>query len=269
LSIKSKFLREFIKEIQYNNRNPKDTKALELLDDISTNPEIVINMNTSLYRSRIVSDESKINKEKNFYGYNAKDSFIPPAKLTKDLRANYRYIPYLYCANHSYIALVETRPRMGALVSVATIVNDEPIRLLDFTIQNKPSKMSEAKKNLFLDLSTLFSTPVTNDDDILDYIPTQFIAEYAKNIGYDGIAFSSSLTPYVNKNNPDRYNIVIFNYNKCRVIKSNTVKIMNVDIECMQIDDDTVKLNTKSFIEEQLDEIIGIQNEYIVNTREA
>ena len=158
---------------------------------------------------------------------------------------------------------------MGALVSVATIVNDEPIRLLDFTIQNKPSKMSEAKKNLFLDLSTLFSTPVTKDDDILDYIPTQFIAEYAKNIGYDGIAFSSSLTPDVNKNNPDRYNIVIFNYNKCRVIKSNIVKITNVDIECMQIDDDTAKLNTKSFIEERLEEIIGIQNEYIVSTREA
>ena len=116
------------------------------------------------------------------------------------------------------------------------------------------------ERDLPYSLSTLFSTPVTNDDDVLDYIPTQFIAEYAKNIGYDGIAFSSSLTPDVNKNNPDRYNIVIFNYNKCRVIKSNIVKIINVDIECMQTDDDTAKLNTKSFIAEQLDEIIGIQN---------
>lgn len=256
--MKSKFLKEFIKEIQYNNRNPRDTKALQLLDDVSTNPEILIDINTNLYRCRIVTDDSKINNEKNFYGYNAKDSFIPPVNQTKDLRANYRYIPYLYCANNPYIALVETRPRIGALVSIATIVNEKPIRLLDFTIQNKPSKMSDAKKNLFLDLSTLFSTPIANEDDILDYIPTQFIAEYVKNIGYDGIAFSSSLTPEVNKVHLERYNIVVFNYMKCSVIKSNIVKITGVNIECVQIDDDTTQLNVKSFFEEELDEIIGI-----------
>lgn len=256
--MKSKFLKEFIKEIQYNNRNPRDTKALQLLDDVSTNPEILIDINTNLYRCRIITDDSKINNEKNFYGYNAEDSFIPPVNQTKDLRANYRYIPYLYCANNPYIALVETRPRIGALVSIATIVNEKPIRLLDFTIQNKPSKMSDAKKNLFLDLSTLFSTPIANEDDILDYIPTQFIAEYVKNIGYDGIAFSSSLTPEVNKAHLERYNIVVFNYMKCNVIKSNIVKITGINIECVQIDDDTTQLNVKSFFEEELDEIIGM-----------
>ena len=251
--LKSRYLKEFIKEIQYNNRNPKDTKALELLDDISTNPEILIDINNSFYRCRIISDKDKINKEKNFYGYNAEDSFIPPVEFTKDMRANYRYIPYLYCSNNPYISLVETRPRMGALVSVATIVNEEKIRLLDFTIQNKPSKMTEAKRNLFLDLSTLFSTPVTSDDDILDYIPTQFIAEYVKNLGYDGIAYSSSLTPDFNQYSPERYNIVVFNYKKCTVIKSNVVKIQNIYIDSMQVDDDTNKLNIKSYIEEQLD----------------
>ncbi len=211
-----------------------------------------------MYRCRSVLNSSVINKEKNFYGYNEKDSFVPPVEQTKDMRANYKYIPYLYCANNPYIALVEIRPRLGSLVSVATIVNEEPMRLLDFTIQNKPSKMSEAKKNLFLDLSILFSNPVANDDDILDYIPTQFIAEFAKNMGYDGIAFSSSLTPNINKNNPDRYNFVIFNYNKCRVVKSNVVKITNIDIESSQIDDDPIKLNIKSFVEERLDEILGV-----------
>ena len=71
-----------------------------------------------------------------------------------------------------------------------------------------------AKKNLFLDLSMLYSSPVSNTDDILDYIPTQYIAEYVKSKGYDGIAFSSSLVPEINKRHPDRFNIVVFNYNK-------------------------------------------------------
>lgn len=262
MKIKSKILRDFIKEIQYQNRNPKDTKALELLDDISTNPEIVLDKDSSLYRCRIVTDKNKIGKEKDFYGYGAKESFVPPANLTRDLRANYKYIPYLYCSNHPYISLVEVRPRLGSLVSVATIINNEPIRLLDFTIRNKPSKMTEPKQNFFSDLSTLYSTPITNDDNVLDYIPTQFIAEYVKNRGYDGIAFSSSLTPAINERYPDRFNIVVFNYQKCTVVKSNIVDIKGIDVESVQVDDGD-RLDIRSFVEESLDGIIRYQERII------
>lgn len=253
MNLKSLYLRQFIQEIQYHNRNPKDIKALELLDDISTNPEIVIETNSLLYRCRIVADRKCIGKEKNFYGYNAQESFVPPPESTKDMRANYRYIPYLYCANNPYISLVEVRPPLGSLISIATIEVTEPIRLLDFTVQQKPSKMTEAKKNLFLDLSTLYSTPVTNTDDILDYIPTQYIAEYAKSKGYDGIAFSSSLVPEVNKKHPERCNVVVFNYQKCFVKRSNLIAIMGIDIEGKQVDDDIQKIDIRSYILEELD----------------
>lgn len=255
MKLKSKHLKDFIQEIQYNNRNPQDIKALELLDDISTNPEIVINKKALLYRSRIVSNKKEIGKEANFYGYNAEKSFVPPRESTKDMRANYRYIPYLYCANNPYIALVEVRPQLSSTVSIATIEVKEPIRLLDFTIQKKPSKMSESKKNLFLDLSMLYSSPVADTDDILDYIPTQYIAEYAKSKGYDGIAFSSSLVPEINKAHPERYNIVIFNYDKCFVKKSNLVNILGINIDSKQVDDDPDKINVASYIEEELSEL--------------
>lgn len=255
MNLKSKYLKEFIHEIQYNNRNPQDTKALDLLDDISTNPEIIIQNGTLLYRCRIVTDKKDTGKNVKFYGYGAKESFVPPPKVTKDMRANYKFIPYLYCTNNPYIALVEVRPRLGSLVSIATIEANETIRLLDFTIQNKPSKMSETKKNLFLDLSMLYSSPVTDTDDTLDYIPTQYIAEYAKSIGYDGIAFSSSLVPEINESHPERCNIVIFNYNKCFVKKSNLIAVSNIDITCNQIDEDTDKINIISYVGEELDEI--------------
>lgn len=270
MNLKSVFLRQFIHEIQYHNRNPKDIKALELLDDISTNPEIVIEPNALLYRCRIVTDKKDIGKEENFYGYNAQESFVPPPKATTDMRANYRYIPYLYCANNPYISLVEVRPPLGSLISIATIEVTEPIRLLDFTVQQKPSKMTEAKRNLFLDLSMLYSTPVANTDDILDYIPTQYIAEYAKSKGYDGIAFSSSLVPYINQKHPERCNVVVFNYQKCFVKSSNLISITGIDVESKQIDDDVRKIDVRSFIGEALDEIhqqqmaiINQQNNFI------
>ena len=164
------------------------------------------------------------------------------------MRANYRYIPYLYCANHPYTALVEVRPRLGANVSIATIKTNKEISLLDFTLNETPKKMSEPKENLFADMSMLFSKPVTSDDDILDYIPTQYIAEFSKYLGYDGIAFRSSLTPELEDQDlniskeADRYNIVLFNYDKCAPIKSNIINVVRNYLEYKQIDQDTEKL---------------------------
>lgn len=264
VKIRSRYLKEFIAEIQFKNRNPRNIKALELLNNLDTNPVRVLSVGTELFRCRVISDESKINKEKGFFGYGKKESFVPPANVTRDLRANYRYIPYLYCANDAYTALVEVRPRLGARVSVATIRVNEELRLLDFTMTNVPPKMSEAKQNLFSDLSVLYSKPVTDDDDILDYIPTQYIAEYAKNLGYDGIMFTSSLTPEIhedvrvalstnrlyNKINFDKFNVVVYNYEKCEVTKSNVVETFRNFMSFRQNDEDEAHLNVKNVINE-------------------
>ena len=98
------------------------------------------------------------------------------------------------------------------------------------------------KQLLFEDLSNLYSTPATKDDDILDYIPTQFIAEYAKSLGYDGIAFSSSLTP---EYTPEmhRYNIVIFNYEKCKPVKSNVFEVFETYFTVKNKDSDAESIS--------------------------
>ena len=242
---RSKYLKTFIEEIKFHNRIPKKTKVLELLDDLSTNPERILTPETKLYRSRIISDMTQTGIEPGFWGYGNKDSFVPPANLTRDLRANYRYIPYLYCANNPYTAVVEVRPRLGANVSIATISVNKKLTLLDFTLKSIPQKMTDDKRNLFSDISMLFSKPVTSDDDILDYIPTQYIAEYVKHLGYDGIAYRSSLTPELDEDGTkenkrlDWYNIVVFNYDKCSPIKSNIFNVVKNHLECEQIDDDS------------------------------
>ena len=93
--LKSRYLQAFVKEISFVNRNPKDNKILRLLDDVSTNPERVLLPQDKLYRCRIVSKGSKLGEENNFWGYSAKESFVAPLEFTKDMRANYKYIPYL------------------------------------------------------------------------------------------------------------------------------------------------------------------------------
>ena len=256
---KSILLGRFIEEITYNNRNPRNIRALDLINDKDTNPIRVINPFESVYRCRIIKNEDEINKEDGLKGFNAENSYIAPPEFTKDMRANYRYIPYLYCASHPYTALAEVRPKVGSLISIATIQAKERINLLDFTLNSIPDRMIESKKNLFSDLSYLFSKPITDEDDTIDYIPTQFIAEYAKNLGYDGISYRSSLSPRIDTSDSaideiqnSRYNIVIFNYQKCYPIKSNVVRAINHYIDYFQTDDDPVQLDVGSMLHQMI-----------------
>ena len=256
--IRSRYLKEFIEEIQKRNRNPKSAAILKLLEERSTNPERVLEPGTELYRCRIIRDLEKLKgskREPGFYGYGAKDSFVAPPEVTRDMRANYRYIPYLYCANNRYTALLEVRPRLGADVSVAVIEVRKELRLLDFTMQSISKRMTETKFNLFADLSMLFSKPVTAEDDILDYIPTQYVAEYAKNLGYDGIAFRSSLTPELDgrfEKDADRFNVVVFRYEKCEPTGSNLVTVTRNYMEFEQIDSDACRIDLNGTLERPL-----------------
>ena len=61
--MKSRLLKNFIQEIQFKNRNPKEKRVLALLDDISTNPERIFQQGEKLYRSRIILNEEEINKK--------------------------------------------------------------------------------------------------------------------------------------------------------------------------------------------------------------
>lgn len=130
---------------------------------------------------------------------------------------------------HTYLLLsvVEVRPRLGARVSVARIRVNERLRLLDFSLQNYPKGMKPVKINLFYALSQLYSKPVTEDDDTLDYIPTQYIAEFVKRIGYDGIVFKSSLY-----NDENSVNVVIFNFDKCEAVGSVVYDVTRNDYTC-------------------------------------
>ena len=261
--MRSRILKEFIEEIQYKNRNPQHLRALMLLDDKSTNTERILPIGTYLYRCRIITDVSKIDKVKGYYGYGPDESFVPPRQFSKDMRANYRYIPYLYCSNHPYISAIEVRPRLSSNISVATLKVIEPICLLDLTVSTPSSKMIESKQNLFFDLSELYSRPVTDEDNILDYIPTQFIAEYVKKLGYDGIAYKSSLTPEINDDSAmDRYNIVIFNYEKCIPIKSNVFTVTNNYLDLVKTDASSESFDISNFFIEMLDSIIGVSSEH-------
>ena len=76
-------------------------------------------------------------------------------------------------------------------------------------------------------LSSFFSKPYGKDGD---YLICQYVSEYIKNIGYDGIRFFSSRV--LQKFCDDCFvNYTIFNYNKCKPISSDLLYVFDSHIE--------------------------------------
>ena len=238
-----------------------DDKIFELLNDISSNPTYELSQGVKIYRSRIFKGEISKDPNTKFKGYNAEESFLPPKDKMRENRANDKNTPCLYCANEPYTALVEVRPRLAANVSIATILVKEKLRFLDCTLRNLPDSISAEKQKMFQALSCLFSKPVVDEDNTEDYIPTQCVAKYAQDLGYDGILYKSSLTPEESdwksfiSNPKDRFNIAVFQYQKCEAVASNVVQVTRMLAECAEIDNAASPLEISSVLAEALHSI--------------
>lgn len=154
-----------------------------------------------------------------FWGYDDKDSFIPlDSNLVNDGRANPAFIRYLYTAEDPYTALVEVRPYLQSKVSVSSIMVNEPLTVTDFSYDSW-DKFDGFERDLIFQIMYSFSSP--SDGDRKDYIPTQYIAEFIKTLGFEGVRFNSSLHD-IGKN------VTIFNFNKCSAVGSKLYEIKDI-----------------------------------------
>lgn len=66
------------------------------------------------------------------------------------------------------------------------------------------------------------SLPIRKLDKQLDYIPTQYISEFIKSLGFDGVEYQSSLYS-------DGYNLAIFNPEKLDCRTTQVYEIENIE----------------------------------------
>lgn len=165
----------------------------------------VIKPNSEVWRAQMGHDRLKLLQD----DVHVDDILIPyPEKRMRPLpdsasegRANPKGIPCLYVASQKETAMSEIRPWLGSIISVARFTNSKELRVIDFSRYHTNklpiylSEPDEAKRieAVWTNLDKAFSQPVTNIDQKSDYAPTQIIAELVKSLGYDGIAFRSSL----------------------------------------------------------------------------
>lgn len=173
-------------------------------------------------------------------GYPIEQMGNPPADLAKSGRANPNGISYLYIANDITTTLYEARASLFDYVSVGTFRLEDDIKVINlsrstydvFRLAELESLEEVMMHSSFIDrLEGELSKPRRKNDSELDYLPTQYLSELIKSMGFDGIEFRSSLYS-------EGYNVAIFFPEKFKCIEVNVYDIENIRLEYTKLNTD-------------------------------
>ncbi len=186
-----------------------------------------LHIGQKLYRSRITPvGQKKIKCEK---------MGCPSKELATAGRANPIGIPYLYLSDSAKTTYFEVRAVYLDKLSVGTFRIERDLKLIDFVYDvnlflsyNDSSlslKETIIKKKIIDAISEDLSKPLRRYDSELEYVPTQLICEYCKQVvNADGISFESSL-------HKGGRNYVLFDDSAAKCIRVDSHEITRIDID--------------------------------------
>lgn len=214
----------FLKSVYHNDSDFFSNKEMQqLFYSVFAYPDFFDEHN-EMYE-RLKTEYSKWNSNQ-FKGFDASGSNMPPKEKATEGRVNPKGIPYLYLAEDPETSIYEVRPIIGQCVSVAEFVVRKELRIYDFThfftdrFSTEENTIND-DHNLFNYICRQFSTP--NYNEPLKYLPTQYLGEIIKNMGFDGLRFNSSLKK-------DGMNIVLFDNQFCEPVSSDFIKIERTEL---------------------------------------
>lgn len=175
----------------------KNEDLLDYLERLFKSISTTVDENHEFYRARI--------------GKHTKNTELeapPEDKILSSGRANPVGIRVLYSAIDKDTAIAEVRPWKSAEVTIASVKPKEQLKLVDLSkVSDRMDKILQSPfsvdnidneftvLNVLLNLDKALSKPVSPGTSELDYIPSQYLTEFIKFLGYDGVIFRSSLGP--------------------------------------------------------------------------
>jgi len=138
------------------------------------------------------------------------ERMVPKAEYVGDGRINPKGIPCLYLATTASAAISEMRPWVGSYVTLAQFKTVRDCVVVDCSLstmrsdwlepvssngphENREPDATTKENGVWGDIGFAFSRPVTTDEEQLDYVPTQVLAETFRRHGYHGIIYKSLL----------------------------------------------------------------------------
>lgn len=160
----------------------------------------------------------------------------PPKHLATHGRANPTGIPYLYLGSLPDTAVAEVRPHTGEIACVAEFRIQTPLRAVDLRnprqlvspfLLGEASSIGQMRADIpFLErLGQELTRPVLPRSAAIDYLPSQYLCEFIKKTGYDGVVFRSSVSTGIN--------LALFDPSKATggAVSLYSIKRVSVDVE--------------------------------------
>ena len=140
----------------------------------------------------------------------------PPRRIASHGRANPAGIPYLYLGSTPETAVAEIRPHTGERACVAQFLVPDTLRLVDLRsprhdispfVFSDEDLIGHLRSDVaFLDrLGEELTRPVAPQGAPFDYVPSQYLCEFIKKCGYQGVLYRSSVS--------DGFNLALFDPN--------------------------------------------------------
>jgi hypothetical protein len=218
---------KFVNEIKYNNRFfIANAVNLDLLKTLFVGLKKPYRRGKIFYRARISSNT----------GFSVDQMGKPPYDKSTAGRANPKGISCLYVSSDLTTTLYETRASLYDYLSIGEFRLLENINILNLRDTNKvsPFLLEDSvgeflrNKKYILRLESELAKPIRRQDSELDYLPTQYLCEFIKSIGFDGVEYKSSL-------NPDGFNLAIFNDQLFECVKCDVFEVRAIHYDASQI----------------------------------
>lgn len=212
----------FVETIKYTNRFHIDYMNLEVLTRLLEYAKKEYKAGQQMFRARYSSESGIILSEMG----------APPKELATAGRANSQGVRCLYLSNDIETTFHEIRAKVHDYISVGYFILKKDIEVINlrefhdispFIIDPNGNLTEYAinKKNL-TKISNEIAKPLRRKESELDYLPTQYLSEYIKHLGYDGIEYKSTI-------NSGGYNLALFD--------ENCIECVNVEVyEMTQLD---------------------------------
>lgn len=221
---------KFTSSIKSINRFHSNHINLDLLKMFFESPimqNVIEKGDTKFYRARI-SDEN---------GFKKNEMGPPPMGLITAGRANSQGIRCLYLSNDEITTIHEIRARDFDYISIGKFKAKQELQIVDLSNLDKISPFSmdvfsaewfSINMSILKKISREIAKPLRRQDSDLDYLPSQYIADYIKSLGYDGICYRSTL-------NKKGVNYAIFDSKKFECVEVDLVHIDSVKYEITAI----------------------------------
>jgi hypothetical protein len=135
----------------------------------------------------------------------------PPKRIASHGRANPAGIPYLYLGSNPIVAISEIRPHTGERACVADFTTAPDLKLIDLRnprimvspfmfVLEDDIDIGRMRIDLpFLErLGDELTRPVVPQSAAIDYTPSQYLCEFIKKCGYQGVIYRSSVSDGIN-----------------------------------------------------------------------